>query len=190
MSRKLRALAALAIVALIGAGCGSAGNGSAGTTDSSPSAGFSASTASTKSATNHEKAMRFAKCMRDNGVTKFPDPSASGELTIDAIANGSSVDTSSPAFKQAIGACKDLEPAGFTGHTRSAQQQRYALAFAQCMRENGIEDFPDPTRDGPLVDTNQIPSAAGRGARSIPGFQAAMDKCSGIYAGKLGLKPQ
>jgi hypothetical protein len=166
------------MVALIGVGCGSAENGGTG----------SGSSGANKTATNREKAMRFAECMRDNGVTEFPDPSASGELTIDAIANRSSVDTNAAAFRKAISACRDLEPPGFTGHTRTAQQQKHALEFAQCMRDNGIKDFPDPTRDGPVIDTTRIPSAAGRGARSIPGFQAAMQKCTAVNSGQLGVK--
>jgi hypothetical protein len=93
--RRLRPLAALAMLAVIVAGCS---NAPAGT-------GSSNSTAAT-----HDKAVKFAECMRDNGVREFPDPDASGELTIDAIANGSSVDPSSAAFKQAISACKDPEP--------------------------------------------------------------------------------
>ena len=47
----------------------------------------------------HAQAMKFAQCMRDNGVSEFPDPDASGAFTIDAIANGSSLDTNSAAFK-------------------------------------------------------------------------------------------
>jgi hypothetical protein len=160
------ALAMVAMVAVISAGCG--GTGSSGGN----------STAST-----HEKAVKFAECMRANGVSAFPDPDASGELTIDAVANGSSLDTSSAAFEQAISACRDLEPPGFTGHERSPEQQKVALKFAQCMRDNGVPDFPDPTPDGPLIDTNRIPSAAGRGALSIPGFQAATEKCHDFAAG-------
>jgi hypothetical protein len=178
MNCKLWPLAALAMVALIGAGCssGSAENGSTST--------------GSKTATNREKAVTFAACMRDDGVAEFADPNASGELTIDGIANGSSLDPSTAAFKKAISACKDLEPPGFMGHKRSSQEQEHALKFAQCMRNNGVKDFPDPTRDGPLIDTSRIPSAAGRGARSIPGFQAAMQKCTAIYSGELGLKGQ
>jgi hypothetical protein len=134
-------------------------------------------------AANHEKAVKFAECMRNNGVSKFPDPDASGEFTIDEIANGSSVDTSSAAFKQAIDACKDLEPAGFTGHKRNPQEQENALKFAQCVRDNGVPDFPDPTVDEPLIDTNRIPSAAGKGGMTI--LHAAMDKCRDIIADQL-----
>jgi hypothetical protein len=161
------AVVALAVAALISAGCSSA------------PAGTGSSTAAT-----HAKAMKFARCMRANGVSEFPDPDASGALTIDAIANGSSLDTNSAAFKQALGACKDLEPAGFMGQKRSAQQQQAALKFAQCIRDNGVPDFPDPTPDGPLIDTNRIPSAASSGGMSI--LHAAMQKC-GEYARNAGV---
>jgi hypothetical protein len=176
MSRARRPLAALgliAMVALIG-GCGSSGPAEAGSGDNS-------------SAANTQQAVKFAECMRSNGVSDFPDPDASGKFTIDGIANGSSLDLNTPAFKQAMSACKNLEPAGFTGSKRSPQQQQAALKFAKCMRENGVPDFPDPTPNGPLIDTNRIPSAAGRGARSIPGFTAAASKCTGIYSDELGL---
>ena len=131
-------------------------------------------------ATAHEKGVKFAECMRSNGVSEFPDPGASGKLTIDAIANGSSLDTSTPAFKQAISACKNLEPAGFMGSKRSSQQQDAALKFAQCIRANGVKDFPDPTPNGPLVDTSRIPSAAEPGGMSI--LHTAMQKCRDMAA--------
>jgi hypothetical protein len=129
--------------------------------------------------------VKFAECMRANGVSAFPDPDASGASTIDAVANGSSVDTSSAAFKQALSACKDLEPPGFTGHQRSTQEQEAALAFAQCIRDNGVRDFPDPAKGEPLVDTNRIPSTATPGGMSI--LQAAMQKC-GRYASAAGVR--
>jgi len=125
---------------------------------------------------NAQKAVKFAECMRSNGVSDFPDPGASGALTIDGIANGSSLDTSSPAFTQAISTCKDLEPAGFMGSARSPRQTRAALELAQCIRAHGVPDFPDPTNGQPLIDTNRIPSAAEPGGMSI--LEAAMQKCS------------
>jgi hypothetical protein len=175
MSRTRRSLAALAMIALIVAGCS---NAPAGT-------GTGSSGGNTNAAT-HEQAVKFAQCMRDNGVSEFPDPDASGALTIDQIANGSSLDTSTAAFKQALSACKDLEPPGFTGGKRSPEQQEAALKFAQCIRDNGVEDFPDPVNGEPLVDTNRIPSAAGKGGMSI--LNAAMKQCGAIYSGELGLE--
>ena len=45
---------------------------------------------------------------------------------------GTSIDTDSASFQRAITACKDLEPAGFTGFARTPAQQQAALKFAQC----------------------------------------------------------
>jgi hypothetical protein len=164
-----------------GIGTGSAGNNTAATPTSptvAPTAVLGSSGSITS--TNREQAVKFAECMRKNGVRQFPDPDASGKLTIDAIANGSSLDTNSAAFKQAISACKDLEPPGFTGDKRSPEQQAAAVKFAQCIRDNGVKDFPDPAPDDPLIDTNRIPSAARPGGMSI--LNAAMQKCRAVAA--------
>jgi hypothetical protein len=173
MRRRLRPLAVLvtvALVALISAGCG--GNGTA------DHEATGAATSGGNATANRAKAMKFAGCMRDSGVSAFPDPDASGELTIDGIANGSSLDPNTAAFEKAMSACKDLEPPGFMGHKRSAEEQAHALKFAQCMRDNGVKDFPDPIPDGPIINVD--------GARSIPGFQAAVQKCRDVLADALG----
>jgi hypothetical protein len=154
---------------------------SAGCSNAAAQPGTSSSAANANAATR-QQAAKFAECMRANGVKQFPDPDASGTYTIDGIANGSSLDTNSAAFKQAITACKDLQPAGFTGHKRTAQEQENAIKFAQCIRDNGVKDFPDPAPDAPLIDTDRIPSAAGRAGPNIPGLQAAMQKCRDLAA--------
>jgi hypothetical protein len=127
--------------------------------------------------------VKFAECMRANGIRAFPDPDASGELTIDAVANRSSLDTNSAAFEQALSACK--EPSGFAGHARSREQQAAALEFARCIRDNGVTDFPDPAKDDPLVDTRRIPSSNRPGGMSI--LNAAMRTC-GQYASAAGVR--
>src|SRR5664279_4512972 len=97
MTRTLRPLAALGLIAMVTliSACGSSAPAETGTGADNTS--------------NHAKAVKFSECMRAHGVSAFPDPNASGELTIDAVANGSSLNPSTPAFKQAHGACKDLE---------------------------------------------------------------------------------
>jgi hypothetical protein len=169
MTRELRTLTALATLALISAGCSdeSAENGNAGNANA-----------------GQEQAVKFAECMRDNGVSEFPDPDASGSLTIDGVVNGSSLDPSSPAWEAAIAACEDLQPPGFTGDEEvTAEEQEERLQFAQCIRDNGVEDFPDPAEDAPLVDTNRIPSAATEGGMTI--LNAAMQACGDIVAEQL-----
>ncbi len=162
-----KTLAALALLALFGAGCGSKAPAETG-------------------GTVRSKALEFSACMRDNGVGEFPDPGASGELTIDGIANGSSIDTDGAVFEEALRACKDLQPAGFTGRKRNAGQQNAALRFARCIRENGVEDFPDPAAGQPLVDTRRIPSTDAPGGMAV--LNAAMDACRDASA-KAGVRP-
>ncbi len=172
MSRTRRPLATVALIAMV-AMISACGSGAPAETGGGGGGGNNA-------AAHAQQAVKFAECMRGNGVSTFPDPGGSGNLTIDAIANGSSLDTSSPAFTQAISACKDLEPPGFMGSKRSSQQQDAALTFAQCIRENGVKDFPDPIPNGPLVDTVRIPSAEEPGGMSI--LRAAMQKCRDVAA--------
>jgi hypothetical protein len=165
LRRTPRLLAALATVAVIGAGCSdeAAERDREGTTNA-----------------GQEQAVKFAECMRDNGITEFPDPDASGELTIDGVVNGSSLDPGAPAWEEAIGACKGLQPPGFVGDQDVSDDEReMRLAFARCMRETGVEDFPDPVDGEPLVDTRRIPSSAGDGLAVV---DAAMQTCGDLVA--------
>jgi hypothetical protein len=162
------ALVAVIAIAVLASACGS----------STPGATSSAANATA----GHDQAVAFSQCMRNHGVSNFPDPSASGQFTIDGIANSSGISPDSPAVQRAFSACKSLEPPGFMGTQRTPQQQAAALKFAQCMRDNGISNFPDPSPDGPIIDVN--------GAHSIPGFQTALAKCSAIYSSQMGMKPQ
>jgi hypothetical protein len=161
MSRNLRSLAALAIVALIGAGCsnGSAENGNTGTGGNK--------------ATDWDKAVKFAECMRSNGVSDFPDPNANGDFVY-------GVSVSPAVWKKTLGACKELQPPGTLSAKRSPEQQSVGLKFAQCIRDNGVKDFPDPVNGEPLVDTNRIPSAASSSGMTI--LNAAMQKCRALVA--------
>jgi len=169
VTRRLRPLAALAMVALLGAAC-----------SSSTPAETSAGSAGGDTTAIASQAVKFSRCMRDNGIEAFPDPDASGELTIDGVVNRSALDVSSAAFEQAMTACKDLEPSGFTGHKRTPSQQAAALEFAQCIRENGVKDFPDPGPDAPMIDTNLIPSTEREGG--MDRLHAAMQQCRGKAA--------
>ncbi len=171
------------MVSVISAGCGGTRSSSDANTTPGPAVTGSRDGNSTTAARG--KAVRFAECMRAHGVSAFPNPDASGELTIDGVANGSSVDTSSVTFERALGACKSLEPPGFTGTKATPRQRKARLAFARCVRESGVPDFPDPTPNGPLVDTNRIPSSGTAGGMSV--LNAAMQKCS-RYAAAAGVQ--
>jgi hypothetical protein len=171
--RPLAALAPIAMVALISA-CGStapAGTGSSG--GSSSSGGGSGGN---PAATAHEKAVKFAECIRSNGVSEFPDPDASGQFAY-GIKSGSPLDPSSAAWQKAIGACKTLEPARFMPTNFTTKQMEARLKFAQCVRANGVPDFPDPTATGPLVNVSN--------GSSIPGLHATIQKCIRLNPGAI-----
>jgi hypothetical protein len=56
------------------------------------------------------KLLKFSKCMRENGVPKFPDPvKENGGV---GIATGNDVDPNSSQYKAATNACKSLSPDG------------------------------------------------------------------------------
>jgi hypothetical protein len=182
MSRKLRPLAALGLVTLISTGCGSnvpSETGSSATTGSSGSAS-SADTGANKNATDQNKAVKFAECIREHGVPHFPDPNAKGDFVF-------GIDVSPAVWKKAVDACKALEPPGALSGKRSPKQQSAALRFAQCVRENGVKDFPDPANGEPLIDTTHIPSSNRPGGMTI--LNAATHKCRsvlGLAAGGQG----
>jgi uncharacterized protein YceK len=166
----LAALGLVALISLISAGCGSNAASETGT----------AGTGGTKSATEQNKAVKFAECIRGHGVPHFPDPDAKGDFVF-------GIDVSPAVWKKAVDACKDLEPPGALSGRRSPKQQSAALRFAACIRKNGVKDFPDPVNGDPLVDTTKIPSSNQPGGMTI--LNAAMKKCGsvlGLAAGGQG----
>jgi hypothetical protein len=93
----------------------------------------------------------FAVCMRSHGVPNFPDPGGAGGGAAGGVAIvPAGIDTSSPAVKHAMSACKRLLP-GLGAHQHpSALATEQLLRFAVCMRSHGIAGFPDPTSTPPL----------------------------------------
>ena len=157
----------LVVIAAIAAspGCGATRSNSATSTATASSTG----TGGSKNLTARDKAVKFTECMRENGVGDFPDPNASGEFPSFGI-------SVSPAeWERALGACKALQPPGSLSANMSPRQLSTALKFAQCMRANGVKDFPDPVNGQPLIDTTKIPSSNRPGGMTI--LNAAGQKC-------------
>ena len=48
--------------------------------------------------------LSFARCMRSHGVTRFPDPTAQGQLTVEMV-EAQGIDLHSPAVLRAVQAC-------------------------------------------------------------------------------------
>jgi hypothetical protein len=183
MSTSRRPLATLALIATVSliSGCGSstsAQTSSSTSTDSAINAGTAGNTdgaistsAATNSASKREKGVKFAECMRGNGVPDFPDPNQKGEFMY-------GVSVTPAVFTKAVEACKSLEPPGSLSSQRSFKQQSLALKFAQCVRKNGVPDFPDPANGQPLIDTTKIPSSNSPNGMNV--LNAATHKCGAL----------
>jgi hypothetical protein len=96
------------------------------------------------SAEANASGLSYARCMRSHGVSRFPDPSASGGIDF----HGSGVNLSSPAARAAETACQHLLPEKHSP-TQQPTAKAYArlLAWAKCMRQHGISGLPDPKPD-------------------------------------------
>jgi hypothetical protein len=57
--------------------------------------------------------LSFARCMRNHGVTRFPDPTAQGELTVASV-QAQGIDVHSQKILQAIQACLPASHGGLT----------------------------------------------------------------------------
>jgi hypothetical protein len=172
--RPLVALGLAGLIGLISVGCGSS-TGSASTTSGAGIASTGTGTTSSSGATTElsaqEKAVKFTECMRANGVPHFPDPDPKGNYNF-------GVDVSREVFTKAVDACKALKPPGALSAKRTPKQQSASLRFAQCVRDHGVKDFPDPVNGEPLIDTTKIPSSNEPGGMTI--LNAATHKCGAI----------
>jgi len=154
MINKAMLLTIVALAGIVVAGCGSSSNSQSGTTASA--------------ADDHEQGVKFAECLRENGVPDFPDPDSKGDYSY-----GVSVPVE--VWRAAVDACKDLKPPGALSSKRTPEEQDASLQFAQCVRENGVPDFPDPVNGEPLINTYEIPSSNRPGGMTI--LNAAIAKC-------------
>jgi hypothetical protein len=127
-----------------------------------------------------EAALNYAQCMRDHGID-MPDPTfdADGRSLQTGPDPADADDLKRGKFREAEQACKKYLEAIEAPELSEEQQQEFrdaALANARCMREHGIENFPDP-RFGENGEA-RIRIDRGRGIDpEDPDFQAAQKAC-------------
>lgn len=63
----------------------------------------------------YDALLKFAQCMRQHGIAKFPDPSPDGGLRIQAKKGDTSLDPNGALFKKAQQACQHFMPGGGKG---------------------------------------------------------------------------
>ena len=155
-------LAALALTLAVSA-CGGDGEGGR------------ASDGSKAATDRREGALKFAQCMREQGID-HPDPDASGLFRIE---RDQGFDPESAKFREAMETCEkylaEMGPPPELSEEDRKKMEEQMLAFAKCMRKQGI-DMPDPNFAGEgggftfEIDPNGVDP-------NDPDFRAAEQKC-------------
>ncbi|MFC5750606.1 hypothetical protein [Actinomadura rugatobispora] len=160
--RTRSALAALPLVlALSLAGCGGeekqsgipqGGNGGAG----------GGNTAGAKLSPD-EMGVKFAECMRKNGVDmEDPKPGQGIQFRVNP--------ENKDKMEKAQEACRQFNPMAQSDGKPDPEADERGRKFAECMRKNGVESFPDPK---PGQRGIRITGETGKD----PDMDAAMEKC-------------
>jgi hypothetical protein len=174
----IRPLGALALVAgaLALTACGSEGeaSGSGGKSDREEA---------------RNAALEYAQCMREHGVD-MPDPQFQGG---GIMQRGPDEKTPRATVEKAEDACKAIrermEPSEPPSEAEQKEMKDAALAHARCMREHGIENFPDPTFDANGGMTVKIDKRSGV-APEDEDFKKAQEACAKLMPGeRSGVKP-
>jgi hypothetical protein len=127
-----------ALLLALAAGCGSGGDDGPGVASVGGTPTPSASAGEPDRGDMAEQALKFAQCMREHGVD-MPDPEIDGGAIRQRINAKPGEDV-----QAAQEACKEFAPSGPGGGKDDPQMRERMLAHAQCMRDNGVESFPDP----------------------------------------------
>src|SRR6266545_6515934 len=147
-------LVALAIFLPGLAACGGSGDSSGGS-GAAAGGGSSAAAGGGAAGKGSDQYVKFAQCMRQNGVPEWPDPVDGDKFRLPMRDGRPVINPKSPQFKAATQKGKSVAPPGWGGDSSlSPAEQARALKYAQCMRKNGVPQFPDP--QGGALDPGDV----------------------------------
>ena len=137
----------------------------------------------------------FVACMRDQGIADMPDPvpgDTSGRSAVryamDVMGKGSD-----PLFQAALEECMALLPELPDPGPPPPANLEALREFSQCMRDNGLADFPDPQGNDPQfgftydhAGQEPIPPVTAEGSivvvnLSDPVASAAWEACEPVF---------
>jgi hypothetical protein len=126
----------------------SGGKKSGGVASLNGSGNPTASTNASNSQDRRQRALNFAKCLRQHGINAS-DPQFNADGGIEQRLPAG-VRESSPRYRAALRACQTPTYGGATKHP-TAQQLQQIVRYARCMREHGI-DMADPDANGQIAE--------------------------------------
>ena len=137
-----------------------------------------------------ETFVEFSRCIREEGFPDFPDIDSSqivDQATFLSAMQEAGVSFTQAGLVPALQTCASvfseliaLAPQQDT-NVQQVEREENSLAFAQCMRDQGLDEFPDP-------DFNQFPGSgfdnSGNNAGNITSeIRAALDVCLPVLGG-------
>lgn len=107
------------------------------------------------------RARQYVDCLREHDID-VPDPDpASGAVRLP--------DRDQTGVRDAMRACQEFAPADGGSAEDTAAQMARMREYAACMRDRGVEEFPDPDPDkGPVFP---------KSTADLPGFADADRQC-------------
>jgi hypothetical protein len=158
------------VAGLILTGCGAdepdaqVASGSGGPQSTAPSS-------APASLSQDEMAVKFTQCLRENGLNvPDPEPGKGPMLRFDKSSG-----VTQEQVQKAMEACQQYNPQA--QGSANPQQAENGRKYAECMRKNGVEKFPDPKPD-------QRGIMIGPGVADDPDFKKAQDACQSILAAR------
>jgi hypothetical protein len=170
IARATRLVLPVALATVVLTGCG--GKTDAGQPDVASVGGAQVTTAPTGGgdlATYVESVRKFGACLREAGFD-ITDPDSRGRFDV----KDKNRAKSDPAFPAAMEKCQGLltqQPDEL--RQRPPEEVEQAREYAQCMRDNGAPDYPDPLTTGywPELDKRDT-------SMDGPDVDAAAPKCA------------
>lgn len=133
----------------------------------------------------------FSRCIRDEGFPDFPDIDSSqivDQASFLRAMQEAGVSFTQPGLAPALQTCASvfseliaLAPQQDT-NVQQVEREENAVAFSQCMRDQGLDEFPDPDF-GQYPNTGFPGQGDGGTAGLAPEIQAALRVCLPVFGG-------
>ncbi|MFJ6571666.1 hypothetical protein ACIQNU_30095 [Streptomyces sp. NPDC091292] len=123
-----------------------------------------------------QQGIKFAQCLRKQGLD-VDDPKPGGGI---GIKGGGENPMSKAEIDKAMEACKEFEPQR-TAPDGSGKIPDTMRKYAKCMRDEGVEEFPDPKSGGIQLDGSIMKD---------PDFKKAEKACQSVRGGGANLQSE
>jgi hypothetical protein len=157
-------VALLLTVGLVGCG----GNDGGGVASANGSTSSPTSSATPDELSREERDLKYAQCMRAHGVPMTDPQYQSDQVIFDFEGGANWPNEHKDVFNRAQQACRQYQDGG-DGDRMPEEKAEALLQFARCMRERGMENFPDPNANGDIPIDHSI--------QDDPQFRQAQQTC-------------